>query len=67
MKSIILLQDVAGRQLATLVSDEPLSAGYHEVVWWGRDDAGRELAAGIYMARLVMGELVETCRLTLVK
>ena len=30
----------------------PLPAGRSTVVWDGRDDAGREAAAGAYLARL---------------
>ncbi len=43
--------DVAGRKVATLVSDV-VTAGRHEAIWQGRDDFGREVASGLYWYRL---------------
>ncbi|MBM4131185.1 hypothetical protein FJ250_09180, partial [bacterium] len=47
--------------------DEPLAAGRHAVVWDGRDDGGRAVAAGHYVARLRAGERTLSRRLTLVR
>ena len=55
-----------GRRVATLV-DERQSAGAHEIAWSGRDDAGRSVASGVYMCRLVTDELRGSVRMTLVK
>jgi FlgD Ig-like domain/FG-GAP-like repeat len=41
----------AGVKVRTLVH-ESLDAGYHEVRWDGRDDAGRRVASGVYIARV---------------
>lgn len=46
--------DVRGRRVATLV-DAALGAGRHTRVWNGRDDAGRPVASGVYVARLEVG------------
>ena len=46
--------DPAGRVVRTLL-DRALPQGRHDAVWNGRDDAGRELPAGIYLARLEAG------------
>ncbi|MBN2172323.1 MAG: choice-of-anchor D domain-containing protein [Candidatus Krumholzibacteriota bacterium] len=43
--------DVAGRKLMVLVDDN-LDQGHHEIVWRGTDNAGTELASGIYFAKL---------------
>ena len=40
-----------GRRVRTLVNGRK-PAGTHQVVWDGRDDAGREVASGIYLYRL---------------
>jgi hypothetical protein len=48
--------DVTGRRVARLV-DEPRSAGRHGVVWRG------EVPAGIYFARLAVGDRVVTRKL----
>jgi len=42
---------VDGRRLKTLVSG-PVSAGIHEAVWDGRDEAGGDAPAGLYFIRL---------------
>lgn len=59
--------DVAGRLMDTLLSDAPANAGRNEVVWRGRDTAGRVVPAGIYFYRLTAGGYTETKRMVLVK
>jgi len=44
-----------------------LRAGEHTATWDGRDQAGREVAAGVYLARLVTDSRIRTARLTLVR
>ena len=45
------LYDISGRRVRTLL--EGLAGeGAHELVWSGRDDAGRSVAAGVYWVRL---------------
>jgi hypothetical protein len=60
------IYDPAGRLVKTLV-DEHRDIGRHEVVWNGRDDAGRLSSAGVYLYRFESGEYSETKRMTLVK
>jgi hypothetical protein len=43
--------DPAGRLVRTLVSGE-MPAGDHQVMWDGRDDAGRAMPAGVYFYEL---------------
>ena len=45
----------------------PLQAGRHRLHWDGRDDAGRPLASGVYLYRLVSAESVLTRKLTLLR
>ena len=47
----LAVHDVAGREVRTLVAGE-VQPGQHEVVWNGRDDAGRKLSAGVYLVRI---------------
>jgi hypothetical protein len=53
--------DVLGREVATLVEGS-VEAGDH-TAWFG----GNYLASGVYLARLMSGDIVETQRMTLVK
>ncbi|MGB2884262.1 MAG: FlgD immunoglobulin-like domain containing protein, partial [Dehalococcoidia bacterium] len=45
------IYDVTGRLVSTLV-DDVREGGAHSVEWSGRNDAGRDLPAGIYFQRL---------------
>jgi hypothetical protein len=45
----------------------PLSAGYHEVLWDGKDKSGRSVAAGVYLVSMVAGDVHSTCKLALIK
>ena len=51
---------------AVLVS-EHMTAGEHNVSWHGRDEAGNQVASGVYLFQLRAGEFVETKRMVLVK
>lgn len=48
----ITIHDLAGRRVAELLPPTHLAAGPHELVWRGRDDAGRSVASGAYLAVL---------------
>jgi len=58
--------DVSGRRVARIL-DEQLDAGRHEVDWRARDDAGRELPSGLYLARLRSENVALTTRLVLLR
>ncbi len=62
----VRVYDVAGRRVATLV-DGPVAAGDHELTWDGRDEAGRRLAAGMYLARLDAAGVTRTVRMVLAR
>ena len=53
---------VDGRRVRT-VSRGPWIAGPHELVWDGRDDAGREVAPGVYLVRVTVPGARETRRI----
>ncbi|RKZ30072.1 hypothetical protein DRQ36_06730 [bacterium] len=58
--------DINGRKVAVL-AEEALETGRHTFIWNGRDDFGRELPSGVYMARLIVGEKKTTRKLLLAK
>lgn len=54
-------------ELVRQLLSERRSAGEHSVEWNGRDRSGSALASGVYLARLVAGDVVMTQRLVLVQ
>jgi hypothetical protein len=62
----LVVYDVAGRRVRGLL-DGDLPAGPREVAWDGRDDAGRAVAAGSYLARLEGDGTVAVTRVVLVR
>lgn len=58
--------DVRGAHVRSLVRGRP-ATGPARVAWDGRDDAGRRMASGVYLYRLVAGATVRTRRMTLLK
>jgi hypothetical protein len=62
----LVVYNLSGQQVAVLLRG-PLLAGQHQFQWAGRDDAGRDLATGVYLYRLRAGSAVETRRLLLLR
>lgn len=58
--------DIRGRVLRSLWSGV-LPAGKRDLLWDGRDDAGRGVPSGVYWARLRQGGAARTDRMTLVR
>jgi hypothetical protein len=63
----LAIYDVTGKLVQTLVSSESTTAGHHEVVWKGRDQEGRVVAAGVYFYRLDARGYSETRKMVLVR
>ena len=59
--------DTAGRLVRTLAVGTSYAAGEHSLRWNGLDDRGLALGSGVYLARIGVGDLVRTQRLTLVR
>ena len=57
---------VESLEVRTLLSG-PMAPGFHTIVWNGRDDAGRQVAAGLYISELRTAEFRQTRKMTLVK
>jgi hypothetical protein len=60
------IYDILGRKVRTLVS-EHLSSGYKSVIWDGKNDAGKEVASGIYFYQLRVGDFSEPRKMLLLK
>ena len=67
----LIVYDVTGQRVATLASG-PRQAGTYALRWDGRDDAGRQMASGVYLYRLEAAaetgdRLVQTRKLLLLR
>lgn len=60
------IHDVSGRRVVTLIDDE-LHAGTHSARWEMRDQREREVAPGVYFARLEAGGVVRERRIVRVR
>jgi len=60
------IYNAAGKLVRVLVA-ETQEAVVHEVRWDGRDEAGHELASGLYLARLTAGGRTAELKLVLMK
>jgi hypothetical protein len=60
------IYDLTGRLVKTLV-EGPREPGHYSIGWNGKDDAGRQVASGVYFYRLKAGDFVDTKRLILLR
>jgi len=61
------IYDLKGSFVKTLEAGEMLAAGPHESVWNGRDNAGQNVAGGVYLYRLKTDGYSFSRRMTLIK
>ena len=57
---------VSGQKVATLVHGTR-AAGYHQVLWDGRDEAGAAVASGVYLYHLQVGDQLKTRKMLLLR
>lgn len=53
------IYDTSGRLIRTLL-DEPLEAGYHSVIWDGKDENNQDVISGVYTYRIECVDYSET-------
>ena len=62
----LVVYDLMGREVARLL-ERRLAAGYHSVVWNGKNAAGAELPSGLYIARLNTARFSKSIKMVLLK
>lgn len=65
-RASLVVYDITGRKVCQLLSGY-LPAGAGTAVWDGKDDSGKPVSSGVYMARLSAGKLVAVGKMLLVK
>ncbi|HIG17324.1 MAG TPA: T9SS type A sorting domain-containing protein, partial [Candidatus Handelsmanbacteria bacterium] len=63
----LVIYDVLGRVVRTLVPGQSMPAGFYSVSWDGRDAAGRAVGNGLYFYRLATLDFVGTGRMMMLK
>ncbi len=63
----LLVYDVAGKQIKSLITNEPYSAGNWDIVWNGRDSKGNSVPSGVYYYLLLGEGFQESRKMTLVR
>ena len=64
--AVVDIHDTAGRRVRTLLARD-LAPGPQSLAWDGRTDAGVSAAAGVYLARVRVGDQQAAVKLSLVK
>jgi hypothetical protein len=62
----LIIYNVQGQKIRTLVSKEQ-KAGYYNVVWDGRNEAGQTVSTGLYLYRVQAGSFVATQKMLMLK
>ncbi|MBB31398.1 MAG: hypothetical protein CME25_21130 [Gemmatimonadetes bacterium] len=57
---------ILGQEIRSLVSKH-MPAGFHRVIWDGRDNWGRETGSGIYLYRIQIGRFVDVKKSVLIR
>ncbi|NIW43720.1 MAG: T9SS type A sorting domain-containing protein, partial [candidate division Zixibacteria bacterium] len=62
----LVIYNVLGQKVRTLLATR-MKAGYHDVVWDGRNDLGAQVASGIYIYRFKAGDFLKVQKMILMK
>lgn len=62
----LVIYNLLGQEVRTLVR-ETMDAGYHSVVWDGKDELSKQVASGIYIYRLQASNFTDVRRMMLLK
>jgi glucose/arabinose dehydrogenase len=63
----VSLHDLHGRRIRELARPYLSPPGKHDIVWDGRDDAGRQVRPGVYLVRVQVGTTERHARISLVR
>jgi len=58
--------NLLGQEIRTLVSEQK-NAGYHTIVWNGKDNTGKDVVSGVYVCRIKAGEFVEERKMVVIR
>ncbi|OQB99277.1 MAG: flagellar basal body rod modification protein [Candidatus Hydrogenedentes bacterium ADurb.Bin101] len=62
----VTVYDVTGR-VVRMLADRPFGAGFHTVMWDGKDGSGNIASSGVYIVRAESSGTYASARMTLMK
>jgi hypothetical protein len=62
----LTVYDILGREVTVLIDDQ-LEAGYHEIIWDGKNRQGKDIASGVYFYRLETEDFSDIKKMLLLK
>ena len=62
----IAIYDLLGREIV-LLENRPFHAGYHQVIWQGRDTYGNAVSSGMYIYRMEANGFSSTRKMVFLK
>jgi hypothetical protein len=63
----LVVYDMLGQEVRTLIAGQPYQPGTHQVVWDGTNDNGHPVASGNYVYTLKFGNFTKTAKMTLLR
>jgi hypothetical protein len=62
----LMITDLLGREVRNLINGD-FNAGYHSVIWDGKDNSGNDVPSGIYLYQIIGGDFRAQKKLALVR
>jgi len=59
--------DIRGKLVNSLIDSEYMNAGTFESKWDGRNNVGKSVASGVYIARITTGDFIQSIKMNLIK
>ncbi|MFC1481417.1 T9SS type A sorting domain-containing protein [Candidatus Neomarinimicrobiota bacterium] len=59
--------NLLGQRVRDLINNKSHTAGFHTIVWDGKDDLGRDVSSGLYIYRLEASGFVKTHKMMMLK
>ena len=66
-KITLRVYDMLGKEVVTLANDQDYSKGTHNISWNGKDQTGKTVASGAYLAKMTAGNVEKNIKMMLVK
>lgn len=63
----ISIYNTAGQKVRSLVNEEVMSIGEHEIKWDGKNEAGESLSSGVYFYKIITPTMTSGSKMSLIK